>query len=154
MSINHGNDGMSLRGYYQQVHRESVIMQGDKEVSREIKKVKENIYLLNGVKKEDLLVTAFHELTHDWLTDHYPGIKVAPLWIEEGACQYAAYIYAKKNKYDNNVKKIVRANDEVYGKGFKFYLKSFGENDWPAALRWMARQGYKKAPPAGSRRKH
>jgi hypothetical protein len=146
--------GLSLRGYYEEVKKESTVMQGKKVVSRNIKKIKENIYLVDGVNKEDMMVTAVHELTHDWLSDYCPGIKVAPLWIEEGACQYLAYIYCKAKGFQKNAARIAGASDQVYGKGFKFYLKTFGENNWAGALRWMKKQGYLEKPAFGVQRKH
>jgi hypothetical protein len=147
-------DAMTLRGYYQEVKKVSTTTQAGKVISKEEIKVKENIFLIDGVKQQDFLVTAVHELTHDWLSDYYPGIKVAPLWIEEGACQYMAYIFCLKKGYKDHALKISKAPDNVYGKGFRYYHKKFGNNNWVGALKWMKTKGYLKKPPIGSQRKH
>ena len=150
IGADHG--AMSLRGYYNQQFKESVITLDGKVIKKDTKRVSESIYLLNGVCREDLLVTAVHELTHDWLTDYYPGIKVAPLWVEEGACQYISWIYAKQMKFDRQVAKIAAATDDVYGKGFKFFHKKFGNDGWKTAVAWMTAKGYRNLPPQGATR--
>ena len=150
---NHG--GMSLRGYYREIKLEKeTVDQNDRVVSRSVEKTGEFIYLLNGLQEKDILVTAVHELTHDWLSDYYPGIKVAELWIEEGFCQYVAYTFCTKQKLVKQAEKIAKAPDEVYGKGVKFYLKKFGEGNIKGALKWMVSQKYHIKPPVGAKRKN
>ena len=123
----HDENGMSLRGFYQEtkVERETLDSR-NRVIDRSVKKTGEMIYILNGLSKEEVMVTAIHELTHDWLSDYYKGIKVAPLWIEEGFCQYVAYNYCIDKKYTKLAEKIKNAPDQVYGKGAKFYLEKFG----------------------------
>jgi len=147
--------GMSLRGYYREIKLETeTVDQNDRVVGRSVKKTGEFIYLLNGLEEDSILVTAIHELTHDWLSDYYPGIKVADLWIEEGFCQYVSYVYCSQLKLAKYKSKIEGATDEVYGKGFKFYFKKFGANNIKGALKWMVEQKYHIKPPLGAKRKN
>ena len=150
---NHG--GMSLRGYYREIKLETeTVDQNDRVVSRTEKKTGEFIYLLNGLEEESIMVTAIHELTHDWLSDYYPGIKVADLWIEEGFCQYVAYTYCLENKLQKSALKIQNGDDQVYGKGFKFYLAKFGKGNVKGALKWMVSKKFHIKPPVGAKRKN
>ena len=152
---NHDDGGMSLRGFYQEVKlQKETLDQNDKVISRSVTKTGETIYILNGLSKEDIMVTAIHELTHDWLSDYYQGIKVAPLWLEEGFCQYVSYVYCKNKKLEKLALKIKSAPDQVYGKGAKFYIEKFGEGNIKGALKWMVSQKYQIKPPIGAERKN
>ncbi|NQZ58784.1 MAG: hypothetical protein HRT88_15130 [Lentisphaeraceae bacterium] len=145
-------DGMSLRGYYNVLERRIDQFRNGRKVGSKIKKVGESIYIVDGLQKEDFLVTAVHELTHDWLSDYYPGIKVAPLWVEEGCCQYLAYTFCLNKNYKNLARQIKNSKDKVYGEGFRFYLKKFGSNNWRGVQKWMLSKGYKKTPPVDAKR--
>lgn len=150
---NHGD--MSLRGYYREIKLEKeTVDQNDKVVSRSVQKTGEFIYILNGLEEKDISITAVHELTHDWLSDYYPGIKVADLWIEEGFCQYVAYTYCTGQKLTKEAQKILNAPDEVYGKGVKFYINKFGKDNIKGALKWMVSQKYHIKPPIDAKRKN
>lgn len=149
-----GEGGMSLRGYYQETKKETQVTDSNNRiVSRTEEKTAEMIYLLNGLTDEEILVTAIHELTHDWLSDFYPGMKVAPLWVEEGFCQYVAYNFCLDNKYDKLALKIKNAPDQVYGKGAKFFIEKFGRNNLLGAYKWMLTQKYQVKPPIGTKRR-
>ena len=146
---------MTLRGYYHLLEKKIDIFEDKKLIDTKLRKLDENICIIDGLKNSDFLATAIHELTHDWLGDYYPGIKVAPLWIEEGCCQYLTYIYCKQQKFDILAKKIAQSPDKIYGDGFRFYLKNFGEDNWAGALKWLGEQGYLKKPaPSAVRRVH
>ncbi|MCM8540536.1 MAG: LIM domain-containing protein [Lentisphaeraceae bacterium] len=148
-------DGMSLRGFYQETKLERETLDGNNRVvSRSVKKTGETIYILNGLSREEIIVTAIHELTHDWLSDYYEGIKIAPLWIEEGFCQYIAYNYCLKKKYLKLAEKIKSAPDQVYGKGAKFFIREFGVDNVKGALKWLVSQKYQIKPPAGAKRRN
>ncbi|MCM8527362.1 MAG: protein DA1 [Lentisphaeraceae bacterium] len=151
----HDDDGMSLRGFYQETKLEKETLDSNNRVvSRTVEKTGETIYILNGLSREEIIVTAIHELTHDWLSDYYEGIKVAPLWIEEGFCQYIAYNYCLKKNYKSLAERIKTAPDDVYGKGAKFYIEKFGVDNVKGALKWMVSQKYQIKPPAGSKRRN
>lgn len=153
---NHGEGGgMSLRGFYQETKLEKETLDSNNRVvARSVKKTGETIFILNGLGKDEILVTAIHELTHDWLSDYYEGIKIAPLWLEEGFCQYVAYNYCKDNNLVKLAEKIKAAPDQVYGKGAKFYIKTFGEGNIKGALKWMVSQKFQIKPPIGAKRRN
>jgi len=145
--------GMSLRGFYSLVNKKTDIMEGNKLLETKVEKVSETIFVVDGLKKEDFMITAVHELTHDWLEEFYPGIKVAPLWVEEGCCQYLAYMYCMKNNYKKQALRIQKSPDKIYGDGFRFYLKKFGNNSWPKVEKWLRQQGYHVKPAPGAVRR-
>ena len=76
-----------------------------------------NIYALDGLPKERMEYVMAHELGHDWLVTHYPGIR--DLAVKEGFAEYVGWLYNRLHKRDYLNKRIEMNNDPVYGKGFR-----------------------------------
>jgi hypothetical protein len=151
-SKKNANTAGVLRGYYHHVENIETTKRSNGTKHSRVVSMKELISIVDGLSEEDFLVTAIHELTHDWLGENYPGIKVAPLWLEEGVCQYLAFEYALKMKYKKSGRKIMDSPDKIYGKGFKFFSQKFGYRNWSKVLVWLEQQGYLKKPPHDAQR--
>ncbi len=105
----------------------------DQQISNE-----SEILLLYGLDRQEVLVTAVHELTHHLLAEHFPRFAAfAPLWAEEGICQYLAAIVAQRRGYTRLVEQIENSPDPVYGDGYRYFRRLYGRNNWPAIRAWL-----------------
>ena len=75
------------------------------------------IYILSHLTRDTFSQTAAHELTHDYMEEHFPCIK-DPLWCE-GAAEYAAFLYNIVTKNSGRNRTIEKNQDPVYGGGFR-----------------------------------
>lgn len=97
----------------------------------------ENVYLLQGMTFDAFVTTAAHELTHALISERYTALEKSPLWVQEGICQYAAHLVAKRNRYEDQIEHIQTARDPHYGDGFR-YFQRVGERDgWPNIEAWI-----------------
>lgn len=76
-----------------------------------------NIYVLNGLPRERMEYVMAHELGHDWLVTHFPGIR--DMQVKEGFAEYVGWLYNKLHNRDYLNKRIEANTDPVYGQGFR-----------------------------------
>ena len=76
-----------------------------------------NIYVLSGLPRERMEYVMAHELGHDWLVTHFPGIR--DMAVKEGFAEYVGWLYNKLHKRDYLNKRIEANTDPVYGQGFR-----------------------------------
>lgn len=82
------------------------------------------IYIYDSMERRRFCETAAHEIAHDWMEHHFPGVKSD--WIREGFAEYVASLY---NRASGNAAANWRmeANpDPVYGDGYR-RIKSIAE---------------------------
>ncbi len=106
---------------------------------KEDREISERIYLLYGMPQDVFISTASHELMHDLLAERYPELSMAPLWVEEGICQYAAALVCRHNGFDDVLESIETCEDVNYGDGYRFFRRMAGERNWPRIIRWLSR---------------
>lgn len=150
----HPDHQAELRGYFQEtkVEKELIDNKG-RVINKKEEKISETIYILNGLTENEILVTSLHELTHDWVADYYPGLRVAPLWLEEGFCQFITYRYCVENKLTKQLNEIKNSPDEVYGKGVNFFLEKFDNKPLTEVFKWLESEKYHIKPTLGTTRK-
>ncbi len=132
-----------LRGYYHRTERHFVVK--GVEDSRRVE-INKTIYLLYGMTRANAMCTAIHENTHDLMAEHYPEVQDAPMWVQEGVAQYTASIYARRNKLARQTLGFEKHPDPVYGNGYRFFQKKFGNDNWPAAAKWLKATDVTKLP--------
>lgn len=100
-------------------------------VSSRISSVRKNhfIYILSSLPDAEFRHAAVHELTHDWLGEYYPHVK--DLKIQEGVCEYMAYLFLEDERKTNagvrlSLARMENNTDPVYGDGFRFIRKIAG----------------------------
>ena len=107
----------------------------------------EEVLLLYGLTREELLTTAAHELTHDLLAELVPGLTDGtPAWVEEGACQYVAAAVCRRNGYAEELEKIETCPHPEYGDGYRFFKRLVGDRNWPALFAWLQRARQNRVP--------
>lgn len=99
--------------------------------------VEERIYIVDHLHDAVFRVAAMHELMHDLIQEHFPRIKEAPLWVEEGICQQAAAEYCRLRNYTDILYGIENCTDPDYGDGYRFIKMQVGVRGWPALRHWM-----------------
>ena len=95
------------------------------------------IYILSSLPDAEYRHAAVHELTHDWLGEYYPHVK--DLKIQEGVCEYMAYLFLEDERKNNAGVRLALARmekntDPVYGDGFRFIRKIAGQGSTEARL--------------------
>jgi len=93
-------------------------------VNGKIKSFKLQIYLLKGLPESSFITAAAHELMHIWfysknITDLSPR-------LEEGSCNYAAYLILRTMKSPEaayRIHELMEDKSPVYGKGFQKVYK-------------------------------
>jgi len=81
------------------------------------KNEKYQVFILDHLPVKQMEYVMAHELAHDWMTIHYPGIRED--WIREGFAEYIGWRYNQhKNRPEIN-RRIETNNDPVYGDGFR-----------------------------------
>lgn len=84
------------------------------------------IYVLDYLPKNNMEYVIVHELAHDWMTAHYPGIR-DPL-VKEGFAEYIAWRYNNFHKRTALNRRIESNTDPVYGEGFR-KIRRIAERD-------------------------
>lgn len=117
-------------------------------VLKEETAVTRRILILYGLAVDSFISTAVHELTHDLIAERYPVFEErAPEWAKEGLCQYAAAMVCRRLGSSEVVAEIETATDEIYGDGYRWWARRFGQEGWDAIRRWLE-QGDIAALPA------
>ena len=114
---------------------------------KEETRVTRKILILYGLKPDSFICTAVHELTHDLLAERYPAFsQEAPDWVEEGLCQYTAALVCRRLGYADRVREIETSPDPVYGHGYRYLVRRFGEAGWAQLSRWLDTRGFAGLP--------
>jgi len=108
--------------------------------------VEEMVLVLYGLPAEKFIATCCHELTHDIIAEHFSDVTEAPLWAEEGICQYVAATVCRRNKFGQALAAIEGCTDPSYGDGYRFIKKLAGDNQWRAVRNWMKTIHVKQLP--------
>jgi len=109
--------------------------------------VQKKILILYGLTQDRFLSTAAHELMHDIISERYPGFDLgAPDWAEEGVCQYAAALVCRRLGLTDRLKEIEEAEDPIYGDGYRYMVRVFGQENWQGVARWMGQDGFSDLP--------
>lgn len=136
----------TVRGFY---HRKEVSTTMRSVLGRVLEDkvdVTKTIYLLYGLSPEALEITAVHELMHDLIATHFPEIAESPEWFEEGLCQYAAAMVARRMGYTDELEAIETAPDPIYGDGYRYFKQRLGTRPWTAVEAWLRRVEVAKVP--------
>ena len=113
----------------------------------EKKDVDETVYLLYGMPPEEVMITAAHELTHDLIAEEFPEVREdAPLWVEEGICQYVAALVCRQKGYKTILQDIETCPDSVYGDGYRYVKRHAGAYNWQALVYWIRTNYLSKLP--------
>jgi len=111
------------------------------------------VLVLYGLTPGRFMATAAHELTHDLLSERYPMLaEGAPDWLEEGLCQYASVLACRRLGYSECVAEIESSDDPVYGDGYRYVARRFGNDGWRSISTWLEAKGFAglpRRPPAG-----
>ena len=135
-SIRKTDSPVSLRGLYsRQITTSRTTRRGV--IVKETTDVDEQIYIVDHLNDAVFRVAAMHELMHDLIQEHFPKLKEAPLWVEEGICQEAAAGYCSLRNYSDILYGIENCTDPDYGDGYRYIKKQVGVGGWPALRRWM-----------------
>ena len=81
------------------------------------KNEKFRIFVLDFLPEDRMEYVIAHELAHDWMAVHYPGIREE--WIREGFAEYIAWRYNQHKKRKPLNRRIEINTDPVYGEGFR-----------------------------------
>lgn len=84
------------------------------------------IYVLDHLPKIQMQYVIAHELAHDWMTVHYPGIQ--DIAAKEGFAEYIAWRYNSFHKRAALNRRIEANADSVYGEGFR-RIRRIAERD-------------------------
>ncbi|OQA83896.1 MAG: hypothetical protein BWY31_02688 [Lentisphaerae bacterium ADurb.Bin242] len=84
------------------------------------------IYVLDYLPKLHMQYVIAHELAHDWMTAHYPGIRDPA--VKEGFAEYIAWRYNNFHKRSSLNRRIETNPDPVYGEGFR-RIRRIAERD-------------------------
>ncbi len=121
LSGNH-SDGMPEQGLFKYDAEVEKVTTRDylgRKVGEEVYKTgqKVQIFVLNHLPQARMEYVIAHELAHDWMTAHYPGIR--DLQIREGFAEYIAWRYNQYKKRRQLNLSIENNPDPVYGDGFR-----------------------------------
>ena len=103
------------------------------------------IYVLDHLPRNRMEHVMAHELTHDWMTAFYPGIRED--WIKEGVAEYIAWRYNQYKKRNKLNSRVENNPDPVYGGGFRRIRKMVrnrGFDGLKKFLEFKSRQNQKK----------
>jgi hypothetical protein len=139
------------RGYY--LREENIMVERNllgQETSRKNTVKSKTILAVFPCRRETLMSTLMHELTHDYLAENFPAWSEAPLWVQEGLCQYAAALYCQRQKLTEQATMIANNPDGIYGNGYRYFADAFGDQgNWVSARRWLE-QHQPQQMPAGA----
>ena len=124
--------GMRQRGLYRRNTTTTSTSDGRGNVHHKLTKVEELVFMPYGLTAQEFLATAVHELMHDQLAERFPGVpKHAPIWVEEGICQYVAAAVCSRKGYGKPLATIRTNPDPAYGDGYRYFRRRLGgDNRW------------------------
>ena len=105
-------------------------------VRRKVTDARYSIYILDHLPRERMEYVMAHELAHDYLSAHFPGIRTP--WIQEGFAEYTGYLYNRYRKRDHLNLRMEKNPDPVYGDGFR-KIRSIAEKGSMEGLRQFLR---------------
>jgi hypothetical protein len=108
----------------------------------------ETIYIVDHLHDEVFRVAATHELMHDLVHEHFPRLREAPLWVQEGICQQAAAELCRRRNYVDILHGIEECRDPDYGDGYRYINRVMGFEGWRGLKRWMDTVDVDKLPEA------
>lgn len=97
-----------------------------KTVRRELANAKYSVYVLDHLPRERMEYVMAHELAHDYLSAHFPGIRIP--WIQEGFSEYIGYLYNRLYGRTHLNIRLEKNPDPVYGEGFR-RIRSIAEKE-------------------------
>jgi hypothetical protein len=106
----------------------------------------ETIYIIDHLHDEAFRVTAVHELMHHLIHENYPAYETAPLWAQEGICQYAAAQYARLKLYSGILYAIENNRDPEYGDGYRYIKAMVDHQGWHGLKSWLDKTDPKTLP--------
>lgn len=116
-------------------------------VVEEVREIDETVYLLHGMAPRTMLITAAHELTHDLIAEEFPEVREdAPLWVEEGICQYVAAMVCRQRGFTDILEEIESCPDPVYGDGYRYIKRRAGAYNWSALVHWVRTNDLSRLP--------
>jgi hypothetical protein len=140
-----GTEQLTLRGFYDR-HETVTTQRRGAEHERRRTHVEKTVYLLYGLLPADFIATAVHELTHDWLAEHHKAVGDAPLWVQEGICQYAAATVCRRRELADALRAIEASPDPVYGDGYRYFAVLMGKDNWPGVEAWLVNTALDRLP--------
>lgn len=126
-----------MRGYYQRQETTFTSTSATGKVLDQRTEKAEVIYLLDNMRRDNFLATAVHELTHKMIADRFPELESAPLWVQEGICQYLAAVCCRRQDLPRPLAAIANSPDSVYGAGYRYFQRKLGDDDCPRLLRYL-----------------
>ncbi len=130
------DDATVVRGCYERSEQVEV-RRGPKGDKHRMVAIDERITLLFGQTRDNFVAGAVHELTHDLLADRFPHMRKTPLWVQEGICQYLSAVYCHKHQLLDALQTIEESPNPVYGDGYRYFKRKFGENNWSGLHYWL-----------------
>jgi hypothetical protein len=113
----------------------------------ESKSIVEAVLILFALSRDEFIATAAHELTHDLLAEQFPEIaESAPDWVEEGICQYVSAMVCRRNSFTDMLNDIETSTLPDYGRGYRYFKRQCGDDNWPAVVKWMHTTDLSKLP--------
>lgn len=141
------HNGMVQRGVYHRATTTLTTRNWLGKITHTDKKIKETISILYALKPDEFLITAVHELTHDWLAEAWPEVaEHAPRWAEEGICQYVAAAVCLRLGYYKVLNRIEANPDQDYGDGYRYFQKRLGDNRRDKLEKWLRDTDVKVLP--------
>lgn len=110
-------------------------------VNGRIKSFSLEIYILKGLPESSFVSVCAHELMHIWFYSR--NITNLSPRLEEGSCNYAAYLLLKKMKTPEaayRIHELMEDRSPVYGKGFQKVHKMAGEKGIRFWLQYIQKQ--------------
>ncbi len=141
-----GGPNAIVRGFYQRTEITSMI---DVPFAKPIvtsTRVEKTIFMLRYMTPENLISNSVHEHTHDVIAEFYPKLLEAPLWVQEGICQYTAAIYCREHKLVDQLQAIEQHPGEVYGDGYRNFKQLLGDDNWRGMAKWIKKVRVKSLP--------
>lgn len=114
------------------------VFRSRRKVRREVTDAKYSIYILDHLPLERMEYVMAHELAHDYLSAHFPGIRTP--WIQEGFAEYVGFLYNRHRRRDHLNIRLEKNPDPVYGDGFRKIRSIAERNGWDGLKRFLRSQ--------------
>ena len=102
------------------------------------KNVKYQVFVLDHLPVKQMEYVMAHEIAHDWMAVHYPGIREE--WIREGFAEYIAWRYNQHKKRPELNLRIESNTDPVYGEGFRRIRELVKNNGFDGLKNYLERK--------------
>nr|WP_281389034.1 protein DA1 [Spirochaeta isovalerica] len=99
------------------------------------------IYILKGMPESSFISACAHELMHIWFYSR--GLTGLSPRLEEGSCNYAAYLILKTLNSPEaayRIHELMEDRSPVYGKGFQKVLKMVEGHGVPYWLEYLQKR--------------